>query len=177
PQPASSTLTWQFPSKRELAFWQTISFISLESSATGHATRARALRNVCPFCSSPMSICRGHRWHFQSIDNPIPFQIRIGNPRSIFAGTLNLPPISTANQFQLASLAPPLIHFSRESHPNLSLGTQLGKIGQQGFVGFLRERLPKVVGVKDEAGQTVFLKDQSDLAYPQVNRMLLQDMK
>src|SRR5437660_10178852 len=118
-----------------------------------------------------------HARRFQVVDKTASFKIGIGDPGTIFAGTFNLPPISTANQFHLASLAPPLIHFPRESHPNLSLATQLGKIGQQGFVGLLSERLPKVVRVKDEAGQTVFLKDQSDLAYPQVNRMLLQDMK
>src|SRR5689334_13904204 len=76
------------------------------------------------------SVCSCDARRFQVVDKTVSFKIGIGDPGTILACTLNLPPISTANQFHLVSLPPPLIHFSRESHPNFSFGTQLAKIGQ-----------------------------------------------
>src|SRR5437667_4758162 len=109
---------------------QTISFVSLKSSPTDHVAGDGVLhKKTRPLPPSAMSVCTCDARRFQMVNSTVSLKIGIGDPGTIFTRTLNLPSISATDQSHLAPLAPPLIHFLWESHPDLTLGTQLAKIG------------------------------------------------
>src|SRR5437879_10298843 len=88
-----------------------------------------------------------------------------------------MPFISAACQSRLPSLAPPLVDFSGERNPDLPLGTQPGEMVEQHLVRVPRALLMDVVGMDVKSDQAMFLGDESDLSFLQLDRIIVQNME
>src|SRR4029077_18762980 len=82
-----------------------------------------------------------------------------------------------ADQPHLAALAPPIVNFSRASNPHLALGAQLSEVSQQLFVCIEPTAFENVVWMNDKVSQPVFFTNQRNLAFPEVDGVLIKNMK
>src|ERR1017187_3678167 len=61
--------------------------------------------------------------------------------------------------------------------PNVPLSSYVCQISEQCFVGLTGTRTRDVIGMHDEADQAVLLHDFIDLPLPQLNRIIIKNVK
>src|SRR5712664_3184462 len=102
---------------------------------------------------------------------------RIGQPGALAPLPLDAPFVSLAHNSQLASFSPPLIDLPRERDPEYAVGAQLGEVVQQRPVRFSRAFFDHVIRMDDKTRQAVLFSDEGDLPLPQINGVVVQDVK
>ena len=113
----------------------------------------------------------------ENVGEFISHPLRVGDAGAIAPGAFDLPVTVGVNEFHLAALPPPAMDLSRRGDPKRSLRAQQREVGQQFVVdrpGFLGS---DIVGVNDEAGESVLLKDEFRLFPPKSGRMVAQDVE
>src|ERR1700751_5177255 len=90
----------------------------------------------------------------------------ICNVSTLRTRTSNRPPHFFAHQFHGCSLPPPLIDFAWQSEPQFSMLAHVREIAQQFEVNITLPTASDVVGIHQEADQSVRSQDLSNLLSP-----------
>ena len=91
--------------------------------------------------------------------------------------SLDPPSFSVSHDLHLAPFPPPLIDFAGKGDPECALGAQLREVIQQRLVCVSRPLFDDVVRVDDKTRQAMFLGDQGDLPFPEINRVVVQNVE
>src|SRR5260370_41546846 len=91
--------------------------------------------------------------------------------------SLDHPMAPLTNELHLAPRSPPLITLSWKSNPHLALRPQTSEKCQERFICISRSLFHNIVGVNDEASQSVFSHDLGNLPLPVISRILIEDIK
>src|ERR1700685_3535348 len=113
----------------------------------------------------------------QTVSYLVSYQLGIGHARSFLAWTFHAPPAAFVHQVHLAPLSPPIGNIPWEGIPDVALSQQVTQMTEQGLVSILLTLFHDVVGVNDEANQPVILPNQGDLLFPQVDRVVIENLK
>src|SRR5262245_26062397 len=101
----------------------------------------------------------------------------IRNTRSLAARAFDGPTRTRLHQLHLASLSPPSIDVAGKRHPDSSVCPKLLQISEQLLVNVLCAVRKNVVGMGDDADESVATENQIELLMPQRCRVIVQDME
>src|SRR5438876_1965721 len=87
------------------------------------------------------------------------------------------PALASSDQLHGTPLAPPVLYFCGQSHPDRMVCTELVEIGEQRFVDILRARLCDIIRVDEKAHQSMTTQEERALLLPQRNRILRKNVE
>src|ERR1700730_10632241 len=121
-----------------------------------------------------MSVVRGEfgHWRMRHSKDKLPFLVTgVCKGGAFTSCTFDPPaPVSIANQFHFRSLSPPAVNFAGSGYPHILLTANCGKMSKQLLINFVFTTFRYVVGVDNEADQSILLHDEFNLLFPEVNR-------
>src|SRR4030095_13760207 len=97
-------------------------------------------------------------------------------PGALLSPSLDAPFAVRAHDAHLISLSPPAVDVARESNPDFPIFSHQRQMLPQSLVGLSCAALDEVIGMDEEARKAVRLGNGSELALPQVDRILVEDM-
>src|SRR5450631_528678 len=108
-------------------------------------------------------------WHSK---NKLPFLVAgVCKGGALTSCTFDPPaPDSVADQLHFGSLSPPLVNFAWSGYPHILLAANSGEMSQQLLINSVFTGSRDVVGVHNEADQSILLQDQFNLLFPEVKR-------
>jgi hypothetical protein len=104
----------------------------------------------------------------ETVNDAIVFQVREGYSSMFFLWTFDLPTVPLSDQPHLVSASPPIIHLAGQRDPHFGFLAKLGQACQQTGIYVAGALIEQVVGVDNEADQTVLLQNKVDLLFPKV---------
>ena len=113
----------------------------------------------------------------ETVDDALVFQVREGYASARFLWAFYLPTASLPDQPHLISASPPVIDLAGQRDPHFGLLTNLGEARQQTGVDVAGALIEQVIGMHNEANQTVLLKNKFDLLLPKIHRVLAEDIE
>src|SRR6266404_9375002 len=101
----------------------------------------------------------------------------IRQPRPFLLRPNNFPFISSADQFHLTPCPPPVVDFSGTSIPYFFLRDHLSQIIQERFIDVASSTINEIIGMRNKTHQSVSASHERQLLLPQVNRIVIHDVK
>jgi hypothetical protein len=99
------------------------------------------------------------------------------DPCAVFFRPLYFPSSVPLDQPHLASSSPPVVHIPWAGNPKICVAPQVSEMSKKGRICFSGAGLYNVIGMDDEVRRAVIFENQLNLLFPEVRRVLLQNVE